>query len=215
MARWAGIWVIAALLAPLPAVATTLDYDAYLGGTKVGGAEVVIERAEDSYQIRGKAWAEGFFRWLTQWRTHFSAMGHFVGGTPIGEAYSLIELAKNKVKEVSLENGEVTYVKNGKAKQTPAPVSKLDFITALFLPTNSCDATYQLHSGKDEYSVRLTRSETLSTEDGANLRCDFEVRDQNDERIDASVWLGVIDGVTVPIRLDLKGAVEGTLKLRA
>lgn len=215
MARWARSWVIAALLAPLPAVATTLDYDAYVGGTKVGGAEVVIEKAEDTYQIRGKAWAEGLFRWMTDWRTHFTAMGRFIDGTPIGEGYSLIELAKDKVKEISLANGEVTYVKNGKTKQSPAPASKLDFLTALFLPTESCDASYQLHSGKDEYSVRLKRAESLSGGHGATLRCDFEVRDQDDERIDASVWLGVVDGVTVPVRLDLKGAVEGTLKLRA
>jgi hypothetical protein len=207
--------VTAALLAPLPAAATTLDYDAYLGGKKVGGAEVVIERADDHYRIQGKAWAEGFFRWLTQWRTHFSAMGRFVEGSPIGEAYSLIEQAKDKMKEISLENGEVTYVKNGKAKQTPAPSSKLDFITALFLPTSDCDASYQLHSGRDEYSVRLTRRQAITSDSGASLRCDFEVRDQNDERIEASVWLGEIDGVTVPVRLDLKGAVEGTLKLRA
>ena len=215
MARWAGIWVIAALLAPLPATATTLDYDAFVGGAKVGGAEIVIEKAADTYQIHGKAWAEGFFSWMTEWRSHFTAAGRFVGGLPIGEGYSLIELAKDKVKEISLANGEVTYVKNGKSKQTPAPASKLDFLTALFLPTNGCDTSSDIHSGKDQYSVRLKRAQSMSGADGANLRCDFEVRDQDNERIEASVWLGVVNGVTVPVRLDLKGAVEGTLKLRA
>lgn len=214
VARWAGIWVTAALLAPLPVSATTLDYDAYVGAAKVGGAEVVIERADDTYQIRGKAWAEGFFEWLTEWRSRFSAVGRFVEGLPVADGYSLIELAKDKAKEISLADGTVTYVKNGRTKQTPPPASKLDLLSALFMP-NGCETSSEIHNGKDEYSLRLTRVETVSGADGAALRCDFEVRDAEDERIEASVWLGVVDGLTVPVRLDLRGALEGTLKLRA
>ena len=72
------------LLSPVTAHAiTTLDYDAYLAGAKVGGAAVTIERTSDSYTIEGKAWSTGFLRLVTKWRTFFSASGNVDHGQPI------------------------------------------------------------------------------------------------------------------------------------
>jgi hypothetical protein len=214
--RAARIGLLATLLASaaVPAFATTLDYDAYVGSSRVGGAEVVIDRASDTYLIRGRLWAEGLYRWLTNWRTQFEAMGRFVEGTPIADSYSHTEQAKDKIKEVSLANGALTYVRNGEVRPLAPPHSKLDLVSALFLP-NGCETSSDVHTGKDSYLVRLKRAEALPGSGAARLRCDFEVRGQDDERIDAVVWLGVVDGLTVPIRLDLRGALEGTLKLRA
>jgi hypothetical protein len=41
------------------------------------------------------------------------------------------------------------------------------------------------------------------------------LRDEDQERIDATVWLGQIAGLTVPVRVDLSGALEGTWKLNS
>jgi Protein of unknown function (DUF3108) len=211
--RLASLILIGALIAPLSATATTLGYDAYVGETKVGGAEIVVDRVADSYQIQGRAWSEGLFRWLTQWRSHFSANGHLEGGLPVAEGYSLLEQARNKVKEITLANGHVKYLKNGQPRDVAPPASRLDLLSALFVP-NGCDTSADIHNGKDRFFLELKRVDAVTPGHGANLRCDFEVRDQDNEKIDAIVWLGVIDGFTVPVRLDLSGALEGTLKLR-
>jgi len=212
--RLASLILLSALLAPLSVRATTLDYDAFVGETKVGGAEIVIDRAADSYEIKGRAWSEGFFKWLTKWRSHFSAKGRLEDGLPVAEGYTLLEQARNKVKEITLANGEVKYVKNGQRRAVSPPASRLDLLSALFVP-NGCDTSADIHNGKEQFFLHLKHVDTVTPGYvGANLRCDFEVRDQDDQKIDAVVWLGIVDGLTVPVRLDLSGALEGTLKLR-
>jgi hypothetical protein len=210
-AKILGLWV---LLGPLAAHATTLDYDAYMAGARVGGAEIIIERADDSYVIKGKAWAEGLFKWLTEWRSLFSASGRLENGSPVAEGYSLIERARNKVKELSLKDGALTYVKNGKLRTPQAPTSKMDLLSALFLP-NGCDTSADIHNGKDQYTLTLKHAQVATSMPGATLRCEFEVRDEDQQKIQAVVWLGERDGLTIPVQLDLAGALEGTLKLRA
>ena len=60
---WVSVILATLLLSPISAHATTtLDYDAYLAGAKVGGAAVTIERSADSYTIQGSAWSTGFLR---------------------------------------------------------------------------------------------------------------------------------------------------------
>ncbi len=214
MGRIVKILGLCALLGPLAAQATTLDYDAFMKGTRVGQAEITIERADDAYLIRGRAWAEGMFKWLTKWRSLFTANGRLVDGAPVAEGYSLTERARNKVKELSLQDGKVTYVKNGERRTPAAPTSKMDLLSALFLP-NGCDTSPDIHNGKDQFSLTLTQVAPATSVPGATLRCEFDVRDQDQQHIKAVVWLGERDGFTVPIQLDLAGALEGTLKLRA
>ncbi|NJN52691.1 MAG: DUF3108 domain-containing protein [Gammaproteobacteria bacterium] len=185
-----------------------------MAGTKVGGAEITIERDADVYQISGKAWAEGLFKWLTEWRSLFTATGRVENGSPVAEGYSLTERARNKVKELSLQDGNLTYVKNGKSRTPSAPTTKMDLLSALFLP-NGCNTSGDIHNGKDQFSLTLTRADTATSVPGASLRCEFDVRDEDQQRITAVVWLGEVEGLTVPVQLDLAGALEGTLKLRA
>ena len=205
-----------ALCAPWAASATTLDYDAYVGSTKVGGAEVVIQRgAESSYLIQGRLWADGVFRWLTEWNSRFTSRGHVEDGMPVASTFNLIQQAKNKLKEVTLSGGSVTYLKNGVTKELAPPQSRLDVVSALFLPMNGCDTGSEVHNGKDDFALQLLGSSKLPASSGASMRCEFQVRDGDDQTIDAVVFLGEVDGLTVPVRLDLSGAMQGTLKLRA
>lgn len=209
--------IVALLLAagPLSARETTLGYDAFVGGAKVGGAEVTIEKDTASYAISGTAWTIGLLNFITQWQSIFSAAGRIEDTGPVADSYSLIEHARDKVKELFLADGHLTYVKNGRTRTPQAP-SSLDLLSALFVNQGCAAAGPQVHNGKDLFAVKLTHQETLAAarHNGATERCDFEISDSDNERIDATIWLGQVNGLTVPLRLDLAGAVEGTFKLR-
>jgi len=210
--------IVATLLlsaAPVWAQETTLGYDAFVAGTKVGGAEVKIEKDDSRYAISGKAWTIGVLSFVTQWQSMFSATGRFTGQSPINEGYRFIERARDKVKELLLQNGTLTYVKNGHVRSPQTPTS-LDLLSALFVSRDCASAGDEVHNGKDPYTLKLTGRESLSAASGgATERCSFELSNEDNERIDATVWLGQINGLTVPVRLDVTGALEGTLKLHS
>ncbi len=209
--------ILATLLfvaAPAFAQHTTLGYDAFVGGAKVGAAEVKIETDETRYLISGKAWTVGILNFVTQWQSMFSSTGRLADKGPITDGYRFVERARDKVKELLLSNGQLTYVKNGRVKSPEAPTS-LDMLSALFV-SHDCSAASEIHNGKDQFSLKLTDHRSIaSSNDGATERCTFQVSNKDNERIDATIWLGQIDGLTVPVRLDLAGALEGTLKLQS
>jgi len=209
--------LIALLVAASPVCAdqTTLGYDAFVAGTKVGAAEVNIQTNDSRYTISGKAWSVGVMNFVTQWQGKFSSQGRLGNEGPVNEAYRFVEQARDKVKELVLADGHLTYVKNGEKRSPRAPTS-LDLLSALFLSGDCAAAGSQVHNGKDPFSLKLTHRESLTgSKSGATERCTFEVQNKDHERIDATVWVGQIDGLTVPVRLDLAGALEGTLKLHS
>ena len=198
------------LLSPVAAHAiTTLDYDAYLAGAKVGGAAVTIERNADSYTIEGKAWSTGFLRLVTKWRSFFSASGNLDHGQPVAEEYGFIEKTRNKIKEIFMRDGEVRYTRNGRARLTQAAPTHTDLLSALFMP-NGCATQSSVHNGKDFFQLTLTDEHS----DANGIRCEYRVIDENDELTHAIVWLGEVNGLLVPTRMDLEGAMEGSLRLK-
>ncbi|HTO56346.1 MAG TPA: DUF3108 domain-containing protein [Pseudomonadales bacterium] len=210
--------LVAALLfaaAPVWAQQTTLGYDAFVGGAKVGGAEIKIDKDDARYEINGKAWTVGVMNFVTQWQGVFSSTGRLADSGPVNEAYRFVERARDKIKEVMYTGGQLTYVKNGRVKAT-SPLTSLDLLSALFVSRDCASAGSEVNNGKDPFSLKLTHQESLPTSaDGATQRCTFEVNGKDHERIDATIWLGQVDGMLVPFRLDLAGALEGTVKLHA
>src|SRR4030095_4806101 len=85
----AGILLLAA--APVWAQQTTLGYDAFVAGAKVGGAEVKIETDDARYEISGKAWTVGVLNFVTQWQSMFSSTGRLVDSGPVNDGYRFIE----------------------------------------------------------------------------------------------------------------------------
>jgi len=194
---------------------TTLGYDAFVGGAKVGAAEVKIETDDARYAISGRAWTVGVLSFVTQWQSVFSATGRLADNGPINDGYRFIERARDKVKELLSVGGQLTYVKNGQIRSPRAPTS-LDLLSALFVSRDCASAGTEVHNGKDPFSLKLMHREAVSsTDDGATERCTFQLSNKDYDHIDATVWLGQIDGLTVPVRLDLAGALEGTLKLQS
>lgn len=197
--------------APAGATATTrLDYDAFLAGTKVGGAAVTIEKDSDRYAIEGKAWSVGFLHFITKWRSVFSASGNLEQGRPVAEEYGFIEKARNKIKQIFMRGGEMRYVKNGEERVPHIDPAYTDLLSALFMPSG-CSTQDAVHNGKDYFRLTLTASEQGT--DG--MRCEYQVIDEDDELTHATVWLGQVDGLLVPTRMELEGALEGELRLKA
>jgi hypothetical protein len=208
---WVNVTLAMLLLSPIHAYATTtLDYDAYFAGAKVGGAEVTIERTADSYTIQGRAWSTGFLRMLTKWRSYFNASGNLDHGQPIAEEYGFIEKARNKIKEIFLRDGEVRYTKNGRERLAQVDPMHTDLLTALFMP-NGCATQSAVHNGKDYFRLTLTAEQS----DANGMRCEYRVINEDDELTYATIWLGKVDGLLVPTRMDLEGAMEGTLRLKS
>ncbi|MCX7065120.1 MAG: DUF3108 domain-containing protein [Proteobacteria bacterium] len=194
---------------------TTLGYDAFVAGAKVGGAEVKIDKDDARYAISGTAWSIGVLNFVTRWQSMFTATGRFADQSPVNDGYRFIERTRDKVKELFLQNGKLTYVKNGHVRSPQTPTS-LDLLSALFVSRDCGSTGAEVHNGKDPFTLKLTGRESLpESRDGATERCSFELSNEDNERIDATVWLGQIDGLTVPIRLDVTGALEGTLKLHS
>ena len=112
-------------------------------------------------------------------------------------------------------DGQLTYTKNGQPRPAEVPNS-LDMLSALFVARDCAAAGSEIHNGKDRFSLKLLAQQSLPESDsGATERCSFELRDEHQEQIDAIVWLGQIAGLTVPVRVDLSGALEGTWKLNS
>jgi hypothetical protein len=208
---WLGVLVGTAA----PVWATTLDYDAYVGEAKIGEARITVERRADRYEITGRARAVGFMEFLTQWDSRFSAAGSVDEGQPVVEKFSLIERARNKIKEIFMANGTVTYKKNGEPRAPRKPGAGLDLLTALFVGQDcGIDA---VHNGKDSYRLHLRQRTELPNsmiaDRKATVRCSFDVTDEDDEEIRAEVWLGPMGDFSVPLRVDIQGALQGSVRV--
>ena len=176
--------------APVCAQQTTLGYDAFVAGAKVGAAEVKIETDDARYEISGKAWTVGVLNFVTQWQTMFSSTGRLNDSGPVNDGYRYIERARDKVKELMLSDGHLTYVKNGQVRSPRAPTS-IDLLSALFVSRDCASAGSAVHNGKDQFSLKLTNQEAVSSsKTGATERCTFEVNNQDNERIDATDLAG-------------------------
>ena len=58
-----------------------------------------------------------------QWRSVFSSEGRLSDNGPVNEGYRWVERARDKVKELMLEDGQLTYLKNGEKRTPRAPTS--------------------------------------------------------------------------------------------
>lgn len=207
---WIGVW-----MAATAASATTFDYDAFVGEAKIGEAQITVERHDDRYEITGEARAVGVMDFLTQWHSLFSAAGTVDGGQPVVQEFSLIERARNKIKEIFMADGKVTYTKNGQLRAPRDPGTGLDLLSALFV-SQDCGIN-AVHNGKDSYRLHLRKRTELPAEliadRKATVQCSFDVTDEDDEEIRAEVWLGPIGELFVPLRLDIQGALQGSVRV--
>jgi hypothetical protein len=205
-----------AVIAPSAATdstATTLKYDTYKGKSRVGGARVVIQRDEQSYEIHGQAWSEGFAKLLSNWESDFAASGTFDAGKPVLERYSLVQRMRNKIRKIFFRDGRTEFIKEDDARVIENPPTSADFISALFM-TQDCHQHAEVHNGKDAFRIALRDVRSVEIGGGEATQCTFDVTDEDDEQITAILRLSERDGLMVPVRLDFSGALQASFQLR-
>jgi hypothetical protein len=203
-------WIAAVLVLTGPgANAMLLDYEAYLGETKVGEAQVTIDVGEQGYAIEGKAESTGLLGLFSKWKSFFSTRGFFFFGKPVASAYEVKEQSGSKEKEISYSGDKVYVTKNGKSRNPMPLPAATDFWSLLFL-SKDCGDESVVHDGKDVWRVKTLSSKSL--EDGRRY-CEFDLRDEDNERSSAAVWTQQIGDLTVPVEVHLEGAIRGTFKL--
>jgi len=201
----------ASMVLASPAFGVSLGYDAFVAGSKVGVATIHIERRSDNYEIRGEARSVGWLRRITHWRSFFRSAGFFANGKPVVSNYQVTENSVGKNKQIVYANGQVLFTRNGDLRSPFRPPTDRDLLSALFL-SNGCGQTRELHDGKDLWRLHIKRAQAVQSDEAA-MYCEFDVVDENDERSVASVWLTRVDDLVVLERLELQGALKGTLQL--
>lgn len=205
-----SLTVFALVLSGPGANAMLLDYSAYMGETKVGEAQVSIDLKDSGYRISGEAQSTGLLGLFSKWRSLFNIRGLFeFGGKPIASEYQVTAQSGRKNKHIVYQGDQVHVTRNGKARNPRPLPAGTDFWSLLFLSEN-CDDARLVHDGKDLWEVTPKHSERLA--DGRRY-CEFDLIDEDQERSTAAVWLKNIGELTVPVQVELQGAMRGTFKL--
>jgi len=199
-----------ALVLPFSAAATTLDYEVKVDGRKAGYMEVTVTRDENDYQIKGRMWSTGLAKFLSNWWSKFTTSGRLENGQPVTDSHELEEHSNQRDRAVSVKNGILEELKNGRQKPPRKVFAHMDVLSALFFAEN-CDAPAALFNSKDQYHVVKVATEEKSD----MLRCEFDVQDADKDRFRATVWLNRVNGINVPVRVDLKGDRKGSIRLRS
>src|SRR5262245_16752965 len=195
----------------------TFDYVATVSGARVGEARVTVTEAEGHYLIRGRAWSVGLLEMLSGFRSWFFARGRIVDGQPLVDVYQMSQRDRSRSRELRVEAGRVTEIRDGRAKPDRDAPDGLDMLSALFLP-GGCAATTGFHTGKHAYVLELLSAVPANVQGGEvysgdALRCEYFVTDDEDDRSRATVWLADVGGLTIPVRAELSGAMNAGLFL--
>ena len=207
--RLAATLVSLTLLLSSTAQAMLLDYEAYLGDTKVGEARVSIDIGERGYEIRGKAKSTGLVGLFNKWKSFFSLRGIFSFGKPVARAYEVTEKTGSKKKQIVYQGDQVHVTKNGEPRRPMPLPADTDFYSLLFL-SDGCGEDRVVHDGKDVWRVSTRHNQPLGDD---RHYCEFELTDEDNERSYAAVWIERIGELKVPVQIDLDGAMRGTFKL--
>lgn len=195
---------VAAHADAVPAGPTTLHYRAYVAGTPVGSAEVHLSVTDSGYRILGEASSNGWLKSFASWRNEFSAAGALDGPHRALSEFAYFEQNGANRRDVSIRDGVLKVLKNGKPRAERASPSGLDLLSALFVKP-SCALDESLHTGRRVY--RLTRLE----HDGS--RCRFEVVDEDEDRFQFELLLTDHEGLVVPARVTVHTWLTGRVEL--
>lgn len=214
-----GLWqsrlsivTILALLAWQPASAETvqLHYEAYLGSALAGSARLALSQDGQSYSVVGSAKSKGLMESFNPWQAQFEARGALVEGVPQLEQYHYVESDNRKLREVTVSDGQLRVVKNGKLRAELAALPGMDILSALFVEPN-CEPAFDLHTGRRGY--RLVN--TQRGDDGSADTCTYSASDEDGDRYQVSIEFVRIGALRVPRVIELSGFLSGRMKLES
>lgn len=199
--------VLLTWLAAVPAqgAEVTLQYVAFVAGAPVGEATVDVSVVDGRYQVEGAAASNGWLKGFTRWRNQFSARGRVEGSERKPALFSYTEEDRDKTRDVTVEDGTLQVIKNGRPREAqPAPPFP-DVISGLFVQPH-CRGDQVFSTGRHVY--RLTRLER--NPDG----CHYAVMDDDDDTFEIELELARRNGLVVPIRIKVHAWLSGWLELK-
>jgi len=191
-----------------------LTYQAFLAGTKAGTAQVALEQDPHRYSVAGRARSGGLLEALNPWRAQFQATGTWVDGAPQLNHYHYTESDKRKRREVTVSQGQLRVVKNGKLRAEIDALPGMDILSALFVEPR-CHQALQLHTGRHGYQLRNQDSQQRAggPQNGDHQLCAYTVKDDDGEEYKVAVTFAELSGYRVPIRINISGVLSGALTL--
>ncbi len=207
-----SIVIFIAILAWQPASAETvqLHYEAYLGSALAGSARLALSQDGQNYSVVGSAKSKGLMESFNPWKAQFETRGVLVEGVPQLEQYHYVESDNRKLREVTVSDGQLRVVKNGKLRAELAALPGMDILSALFVePT--CEPVFDLHTGRRGYHLVNTRS----GDDGAAETCAYSASDEDGDRYQVSIEFVRVGALRVPRVIELSGFLSGRMKLKS
>ena len=199
--KWLISWLL--VLSCTVAQAATFKYEAYIAGMKAGHATIRVDWNEDSYEVSGSARTDGLLEAFGSWHTRFTATGKFVAGIAQLIEYRYIEKGEHKHRDVTVRDGELRVIKNGKDRGLRPAFPGVDVLTAMYIAPR-CEEQ-QLHSGRHFYLLKRVGQDS-------NI-CRYEVTDDDGDRYNADIVYGERENLTVPLSITLSGLLTGRLVL--
>ncbi len=191
------------------ALGETFKYQAYLAGTKAGTATVHVDISDGDYSLSGSAKAQGILKWFGKWRTRFEVKGRIEGGALTLDEYRYVEREERKHRELSVREGVLRVVKNGKPRRPREALPGTDVLTGLFVKPQ-CHDEQLLHTGRHNYQLRRLGPPIETT---GSSRCRYEIHDDEGDRYVASIEFAQFGDLTVPVRMTFGGFIRGRMEL--
>lgn len=206
------IGIIFTILAVSPASAETLQlrYEAFVGGAQAGSARLALSQTTQGYSIVGSARSKGLMDSLNPWRAQFEAKGTLVDGLPSLEQYHYVESDNRKLREVTVSDGQLRVVKNGKLRAEHKALPGMDILSALFVEP-SCEAALELHTGRHGYRLESTAAESSDTAE----RCRYVAQDDDGDKYRIAIEFVQLGGVRVPRVIEVSGFLSGRMQLKS
>ncbi len=189
--------------APVSATTATFRYEAFLGPVRAGEAVIEVETTAEGYEVRGRAKAQGLLETFGNWRARFSVACIF-GKKPETKSYYLFDKDDRKMRDITVQDGMLKYIKNGKMRSLRPALPGVDVLTTLFIDAD-CKDTVTLHTGRHGYHLR--RYDELPG------LCRYRVTDEDGEQFDAEIRFGQREGFTVPVSIEVRGMFGGRMQL--
>lgn len=198
VAATAGLVTPAAL-----ADALRLRYEATMGTLTAGFIDVAITADAQRYEVTGEAQSTGLLDLVKEFRSRFSAWGRLHQGEPQAEHYHYAQRDVNKEKQVTVEKGQVTYVRNGEKRPTTAVQPGIDLVAALWV-VEDCARLRDVHTGRNLYQFNLLEQSAEG--------CRFNVKSE-DRESDVEIFYAERGGRRVPSLIRSSGVFDGELHL--
>lgn len=225
MIRHAVFAVIGSLLAAATVALSTsaeeLQYDAQVAWFHAGTIRMTLEEDGDRYELSGLVTTSGAMNRLFKWRGQFAATGRFVDGSPVTNAYLLLE-DDGETREVLLAFGDKTtiHATDDESEEHPVPPGS-DLMSVMFLAPHCLGETI-VHDGEDAYRIVPERTSTRHLNQkaryfsGPTVRCDYRFRYVDGSTRRVSFWIPDVQGPRFPVRIQVRVPLlpDGILRLR-